>query len=199
MRVINRFPDMNAFLRPAILGLACFALPGVAVAQTAKASAIVEISRPLTVTVITSLLDFGHLKGDDMSLADGGMDGTVIVDPEPLANRTATGGAALLGVQTPLGGNFGLASLEISGQPNALYTISVLPASPLQATSQSSPRFLTVIALKSFTMNTSGVNAGQLDGTGKDVVLVGGTVFVPARLRPGKFVVLEPILLIINY
>ena len=199
MRVINRFPDMNAFLRPAILGLACFALPGVAVAQTAAASATVEISQPLSVTVITSLLDFGHLKGDDMSLADGGMNGTVIVDPEPLANRTATGGAALLGVQTPLGGNFGLARLEISGEQNASYTISIVPASPLQATSQSSPRFLEVIALKSFTMNNNGTDAGQLNSSGEDVVLVGGELFVPARTRPGKFVVLEPILLIINY
>jgi len=112
MRVINRFPDMNAFLRPAILGLACFALPGVAVAQSSDATVVgatARIRSTIVIDLIASnpLLDFGHLKGDDKSVAEGGMDGTVTVLPKLPAEREKTGGATLLGAKEPDGGNFG--------------------------------------------------------------------------------------------
>ncbi len=188
----------KAFAGVVVLSLAV-ALPGLAGADSnASIAATVQIAVPLAGTTSTLQLDFGHLKGDDMSEADGGIDGTVIVDPEPVAKRTATGGASLLGVQTPEGGKFGLAEFTIKGQPDAPYTIGPHTSFP-QATSESAPRFLDVIALKSFTINQQKVDAGKLDASGEDVVLVGGTLFVPARIRPGKFVVLESFLLIINY
>ncbi len=184
---------MNAFLRPTILGIACFALPGVAVAQSSDATVVgaaVRIRTPIVINVIASnlLLDFGHLKGDEAAL-----DGTVTVTPDSPSVRTTTGGATLLGAKL-VDDNFGPAEFTVSGEPLAPYTITfILPT----ATSDKGTPSLNVINLAPLTINDMVEDIGTLDSTGFDRVRVGGTLDVPARARPGKYV--AEIELMFNY
>ena len=178
---------MKAFVTPAIIGIAILGLPGVAGAQTREATGgvTVRVVRVLTSTTITSQLDFGHLKGDDKSPASGGMAGTVILTPffPPfLPERTATGGATLLGVKTDGGGEFALAQFTVTGQADTPYSFSFID--PQFITSDGgTPLEVTLLPLS----KNNGTN-GKFDVNGFDEVLVGGVLKVPARTRPGKFI-----------
>ena len=170
----------KAFFGVVVLSLAV-ALPGLAGADSnASINATVQIAVPLASTTSTLQLDFGHLKGDEAVL-----DGTVTVTPGSPPVRSATGGATLLGAKM-LDDNFGPAEFAVSGEPGALYSIRF--SSFPMATSDVGTPFLRVIALTPLTENFPAIGSGRLDGNGDDKVRVGGTVSVPARARPGKYV-----------
>jgi hypothetical protein len=146
---------------------------GIAVALTSLASTAVNaatepgdasatVVEPLTITENTSI-NFG-------SLAGGASTGTVLLTTG--GARTATGGVDLIGGGTEVPGDF-----NISGEPNAAFTLTV----GTTATLNDGANNMAVVGI-----NSTAVGA-TLDGTGSQDFLVGGTLNVGINQAAGTY------------
>jgi hypothetical protein len=136
----------------------------VAFAATATATVDAQISSSLSVSTTTGLA-FG-------SMTSGPLGGTVVVNANGV--RFATGGVNLstASVTSP-------ALITIIGKPNATYAVT------LPATVQLSDGTGNSMTVGNFISTPSGT--GQLDGTGQQVLSIGGTLTVGANQSFGSY------------
>ncbi len=135
-----------------------------AIAATATATVAAQISSSLSVST-TAGLTFG-------GMTSGPLGGTVVVNPNGV--RFATGGVNLntASVSSP-------ALVTIIGNPNATFAVT------LPAAVQLSDGGANTMTVDNFASSPSGT--GQLDGSGQQVLSIGGTLNVGANQPFGSY------------
>lgn len=164
----------------AVLALSIAMSAGPVAAQSRGASATATASatvvRPVQVICDTPL-DFGALRG-------GHRDGTVVVSTS--GSRQATGGAELLS-----GGQGNQARLRIAGEAGRHYRVGLPSQLSIAGTRWGRgavPRTLTASNFEAYSVNARARGTqGTLDGQGRDLVYVGGTIAVPAGAPAGLY------------
>jgi len=158
MRTFKRL----AFIAVAMMGVgwgqARADLPG-----TASATVQATVKRPITIDKVDDL-DFGNVLA-------GGTSGTVVMPTN--GGRFRTGGVTL----GPLASE-GPAIFNVAGDPGASYGITI----PSSLTLDHNTDHMTVDAF----VSTPSTN-GTLDGDGKNVLKVGGTLHVDANQASGVY------------
>lgn len=165
----------------AALALLTSLAPAPACAQSASATAGVQVVSPLGIESVAEL-DFGMLRGGRSAGAvEIGASGSI----------AASGGVELLAGPARHPARF-----EVSGEPNRAYTMSMpqtVQVAPQGAPADSAAhRPVTLTSVNSGGGASSG-NAGRLDANGADTIFVGGRITVPAQMPAGRYTVELPV------
>lgn len=157
------------------------ALPSPALAVPVNASA--RVSEPITI-VSRSSLDFGLV-------LPGSGEGKVVVTPD--YKRNTTGRVKLLpGIYKP-------AMFHLKGAANRYYNVTtpdslMFEAQPLFPFFKGGEARLQVVDFTTYSASLGGGNhRGYLNRGGMDFLTVGGTLLVPANVKPGYYKGLVPI------
>jgi hypothetical protein len=161
MKAIRTQHTLKSFvLAAAVLGNAGFLIG--AHAATATGDATATVIEPITITK-TANLRFGKLAG--------GAGGTVVVSSA--GSRTKSGGVFLSPSDTG-----GAASFDVTGEPNATYSITLPTSVSLVSGSNS-------MSLDTFTSDLGAT--GTLSALGAQTMNVGGTLTVAANQAAGSY------------
>ena len=154
-------------MKMALAGVAClstlFAQPA-ALAATATATVTVDVISTIRLNNITSMV-FGDISSSALT-------GTVVLDPT--GTRLSTGGVT---INSAVPGS--AATFDVSGDPNTTYTIT-LPSS-ITLTNPLGNSML----VDNF--NSAPSISGSLDGSGEQVLQVGGTLNVQSNQIFGSY------------
>jgi uncharacterized protein DUF4402 len=143
---------------------------------SATGLATADMVEPLNIQM-TEELAFGQVRPGDSA-------GTVVVTHQNV--RTATGGATLAAVNNQNNIFHHRAEFDISGPPESFFNITMTSTSAVH--DQGTNPALQVTDLKSFSTTQNIETAtGKTDGSGNDMVYVGGTLQVPAGAKNGKY------------